>query len=91
MKHSCLYLFGLAHVPEVLAQITAGSSGNIHLATLWTFPFAVIVDEDLTIVSTYMTVVRLGVELSILYVVVYISYDLCQSIQVVAHVWYLNI
>ena len=96
MKHSCLYLFGLAHVPEVLAQITAGSSGNIHLvvilvATLRTFPFAVIVDEDLTIVSTYMTVVRLGVELSILYVVVYISYDLCQSIQVVAHVWYLDI
>lgn len=62
MKHSCLYLFGLAHVPEVLAKITAGSSGNIHLvvilvATLRTFPFAVIVDDDLAVITAHVAII----------------------------------
>ena len=96
MKHSCFYLFGLAHIPEVLAQITTGSSGYVHLivilvTALWTLPFTVIVDDDLTVISAYVTVVGFGVELCILDVVVDVPYDFCQSIQIVPHVRYLNI
>ena len=96
MQHSCLNFLCLTDIPEILTKITTGSSCYIHLrmvfiAALRAFPFIIIINDNLTVKATYMTVVRLGVELSILYVVVYISYDLCQSIQVVAHVWYLDI
>ena len=96
MKHSCFDLPGLAHIPEVLSKITAGSSGYVHLvvilvATLWTFPLAFVVDDDLTVVSAYMAVIRLCVELCLLDVVVDISDNLSQSIQIVAHVRYLDV
>ena len=96
MKNSCFNLLGLAHVPEVLTEISACSSGHVHLVvffvtTLRTFPFAVIIYDYLTVISTYVAIIRLGVELGVLYVVIYISYDFCQSIQIVSHIRYLYI
>ena len=81
MKHSCLYLFGLAHVPEVLAQITAGSSGNIHLGvvlvvTLRTFPFVIIINCDFTVPAAYVAIIGFGVKFRILNIIVNIPNNL---------------
>lgn len=75
MKNSCLDLLGLAGIPEVLSQIAAGPSGDIHLRmilvmTLGTFPLHVIIDHDLTIIATYLTVIGFGIELSVLDIVI---------------------
>lgn len=75
MKNSCLDLLGLAGIPEVLSQIAAGSSGDIHLRmilvmTLGTFPLHVIIDHDLTIIATYLAIIGFGIELSVLDIVI---------------------
>ena len=74
MKNSCLDLLGLAGIPEVLSQIAAGPSGDIHLRmilvmTLGTFP-PCYRDHDLTIIATYLTVIGFGIELSVLDIVI---------------------
>ena len=62
MKNSCLDLLGFANVPEILSEVSAGSSSDVHLvvilvATLRAFPLTVIVDDDLTVISAHMAVI----------------------------------
>ena len=75
MKNSRLDLLGLASIPEVLSQIAAGSSGDIHLRmilvmTLRAFPLHIVVDHDLAVITADMTVIGLGVEFAVLDIVV---------------------
>lgn len=96
MENSGLNLLCLSHIPEVFSQVTTGSSGHIHLAvvlvaTLRTFPFALVVYNNLAVIATNVTVVGFGVKLSILNVIIYVSYHLSQGVQIVSHVRNLNV
>ena len=96
MQHPGLDLLGLAHVPVVLTQISAGTAGDVHLILVGVvahraLPLEVVVDDDLPVVAAALTVVALGVELGVLDVVVDKLHDLLQSLQVVAHVGDLHI
>lgn len=62
MKNPCLDLLCLADIPEVFTEIAASSSCDIHLivilvAALRTFPFAVIVDDDLAVITAHVAVI----------------------------------
>ena len=96
MQNSGLDLLGLAHVPEVLAQIAAGAAGNVHLgvvlvAAVGALPLVVIIDNDLPVVAADLTVVALGVELGVLDVVVDEADHVLHGLQIVAHVGDLHI
>ena len=54
MKHSGLDFLRLSGIPEILAQVTEGYSGHVHLVlvlimTLRAFPLHVLIDDDLTV------------------------------------------
>ncbi len=92
MEYSGSKLLSLSYIPEVLSKVSAGSSGYIHLgmilvAALWTFPLAFIVYDYLSVVSAYMAVVRLCVELCILDIIVDIPYNLSKGVKVISHIW----
>ena len=75
MHHSGINLFRLTHIPEILAKITACTSCNIHLrviliAALRTFPLKIIVDLDLAVITTDMTLIRLCIKFCILNIVI---------------------
>lgn len=96
MGDACLDLLGLAHIPELLAQVAAGSADDIHLPLVlivanWAFPLAVIIDDDLAIETADVAVVALGVELGVLDVVVNELHDLLQGLQVLTHIGDLRI
>ena len=49
MQYPRLDLLSLADIPEILAQISAGTTGNIHLGmilvmALWALPLEIIID-----------------------------------------------
>ena len=96
MKNSRLNLLGFSYIPEILTKITTGTSCNVHLgviliATLWALPLIVIIDDYLSVISAYMAIIRLGIELGILYVVVYKSYYFFKSLEIISHIWNLYI
>ena len=96
MQHSRADLFGLTDVPEVFAEITAGTTSNIHLCVVFivtsgAFPFAVAVDNDLTVKATLVTVVTLCIELCVLNIVIDKLDYLSKSRKVVSHVGDLNV
>ena len=96
VQHPGLDLFGLAHVPEILAQIAASAARDVHLrviliAAVGALPLVVVVDDDLPVIAAHLAVVALGVELGVLDVVVDEADDLLQRFQVVAHIGDLHI
>jgi len=96
MQHSRADFFGLTDVPEVFAKVTAGTASYVHFSVIFvvasgTFPFAVSVDNDLSVKSADVTVVTLGVELSVLNVVVDKLNDFSKRGQIVSHIGDLNV
>ena len=74
MKHSVLDLLGTALVPVLGSDVSAGSSGNGHLAlitvsTVRALPnklaHIVLDDLDLAVITAAFAIIRLGVKLSI--------------------------
>lgn len=96
MGDAGLDLLGLAHIPELLAQVAAGPADDIHLPLVLivanrAFPLSVIIDDDLAIEAADVAVVALGIELGILDVVVNELHDLLQGFQILAHVGYFRV
>lgn len=62
VQNSGIDLFRLAHIPEILTKIATGSSGHIHfvvvsIATIGAFPYKIFIDHDLSIKTTFMTII----------------------------------
>ena len=99
MKHPLLDLLSSSLIPELGANVSAGTSGNVHLvlitvSALRALPYqlAVVLDDlYLAVVAAYLAVVALGVELGIHDIVIDKSDDLHYSRNVVEHIWHLNI
>lgn len=96
MKNSCLDLLGLAGIPEVLSQITAGSSGDIHfrmilVVTLRALPFHIIIDHDLTIIATDVAIIGFGVELTVLDIIVNKTDDFLDGFHIIGQVRYFHV
>ena len=96
MKRPCVDLFCFSYIPEILSQITAGTSRHIHfifilIVALWTFPLQIIIDNDLSIITTYMTVIGLCIKLRILDIIINKSNHILQCFQIVAHIRNLHI
>ena len=78
MENSFLDLLGSSLVPVLSTDVTAGSSGNVHLALIGVSALGASPDQltvllsdlDLTIPAAFLTVVRLGVQLGVHDVVV---------------------
>ena len=96
MKDSGFDLLGLSNVPEVLSQISAGSTGDVHSLLIFimaggAFPFVIIVNDYLSVKAANVTVVALGIELRILYIFVYEADDILKCLKVMAHIGDLNV
>ena len=99
MKHPLLDLLSSSLIPELGADVSAGTSGNVHLvlitvSALRALPYqlAVVLDDlYLAVVAAYLAVVALGVELGIHDIVIDKSDDLHYRRNVVEHIWHLNI
>ena len=75
MQHPGSDLLRLAGIPEILSQITAGTSGHVHLrviliVALGTLPLYVLVDLYLSVIAAYMAVIRFRVKLAVLDIVI---------------------
>ena len=91
MQHARLYLFRLADVPEVFAEISARAAGYVHLALVFVvadgaFPLVIVVDDNFAVESADLAIVGLGVEFGVLDVIVNKLDDVFESRKVVAHV-----
>ena len=96
VEHPGLDLLGLANIPEVLTQVTAGAAGDVHLAVVLVaaagaLPLVLVVDLDLPVIAAHLAVVALGVELGVLDVVVDVAHHILQGLQVVAHIGHLHV
>ncbi len=96
MQHSLWNLFRLPYIPKILSQIPASSSRYGHfllifIVALWAFSFITIVDNDLSIKSTFVAVVRLGIKLSIHDIIIHKSDQTLEGSQIFLHIWHLNI
>ena len=99
MHYALSYLLCSALVPELCSDIAAGSSRNVELilvvvAALGAYPYELVIslfDLDLTVVTAYLAVVGLGVELGIHDVVVDELHDIHNRIDVLLHVRNLDV
>lgn len=96
VSHTSPNLLRLADVPELLAQVAAGPANDIHLPMILivangALPLAFIVDDDLSVKSAHLAVIALGVELSVLDVVVDELDNGLQGFQVLGHIGNLSI
>ena len=62
MKDSGFDLFCLSGVPEILSQITTGSSGHVHTSLIFVmalraFPFHIFIDYDLTVKTAFLAII----------------------------------
>ena len=91
MHYTRADFLGLAHIPEILAQITAGAANNRHLGMVLimanrAFPLIVFVDDNLTIKAAHMAIIGFSIEFSVLDIVVDKLYNLLQGLGVMTHI-----
>ena len=99
VQNTVLDLLGTALVPVLGADIATGTSCDVHLglisiAALGAAPnqlAVVVLDLNLTVKTTDLTVVGLGVQLSVHDVVVDVLHDLQNSIDILLHVGHFHI
>lgn len=96
MHHSGINFLCLANIPEILTKIPACTSCNVHLgmiliAALRAFPFEIIVNLDLTIITADMAVIRLGIKFCILDIVIDKLDNFLQCLQIMSHIRNLHI
>ena len=99
MQHAVLDLLRAALVPELGADVAAGTAGNVELVlvavvALGALPhqLAVLLDDlDLAVVAAHLAVVALGVELGVHDVFVDELHHLDDGLEVILHVGHLDI
>ena len=100
MQHSLPNLLRSSLIPELRSDVATGSSCNkqlvlIMISAVWALPnqFTIVtgLNLNLSVISTYFTIVTLGIELRINRVVVDKSHDGQNRFGIVLKVWYLNI
>ena len=99
MQDPVLDLLGSSLVPELAADVAAGTAGNVHLvliiiAAVGTDPLQLAVtllDFNLTVITAALAVVGLGVQLRLHDVVVDKLHQLQNRVDVLLHVGHLHI
>ena len=100
MKYSFLDLLGPALVPELCSDVSACSAGYVHLvliavSAVGAFPdelaVLVVYDLDLSVVSAYLAVIALGVELCVHDVIVDVLHYRNDCLDIVLKVGHLDI
>ena len=100
MKNSFFDLLSSALIPELCSDVSAGSACYVHLVLIAVSAVGAFPDElavfvvdnlDLTVVSAYLAVIALGIELSIHDVLIDVLHYGNDSIDVVLKVGYLNV
>ena len=99
MKHSVLDLLGSALVPELGADVAAGTAGHIHLALILVAALGagpdqlavILFDGDLAVIAADLAEVRLGVQLGVHDVVIDELHQFQNGIDVVLHVGHFHI
>ena len=91
MQHPCFNFLCFAYIPEIFAQVTAGSAGYVHFCMVFvvasrTFPLVAFIDNNFPVKSANLAIVALGVELSVLNVVVNKPNYVLNGLGVMAHV-----
>ena len=91
MQHARIDLLRLAHIPEILPEITAGAARHIHLCMVFipalrALPRQIFVNLYLPVKTAYMAVIRLCVKLRILYIIIYEFYNFFQRLKIMAHI-----
>ena len=91
MQYSGFDFLGFAHIPEVFAQITAGTTNNSHLGVVLivasgAFPLIIIVNGDFAIKAAHMAVVGFGIKFSVLNIVIDEFDNLFQGFGIVTHI-----
>ena len=99
VEDAILDLLSPSLVPVLGTDVTAGSSGDVHFCLIAVFAVGAFPDElavlvgylDLTVKAAYLTVVALGVELCVHYVIVDELHYSENCIEVVLHIGNLNV
>ena len=96
MKYPCFYFFRLAHIPEVFAEVAAGTAGYVHFTLVLVMadgalPFVIVVYYDFPVKAAYVAVIALRIEFGILYVVVNVFDDVLNSRKIMAHIRYFHV
>ena len=100
MQHSFPYFLGPALIPEIRPYVSAGTSRNVHLcliavSAVGAFPdelSVLIVDDlDLAVVSAYLAVITLGVELCVHNVVIDVLHYRNDCLDIVLKIGHLDI
>ena len=100
MQNSFFNFLGSALIPELSADIAAGTAGNVHLALIGVaaggalpdqLAALVLFDHDLTVVAAALAVVALGVELCIHDMIVDKLHNGNDRIQIVLHIRHFHI
>lgn len=100
MKHALLNLLGSPLIPELGSNITAGTTGHIHLilvcvAAVGTLPdelaVLVLLNLNLPVIAAHLAVVALGIQLRIHNIVIDKAHDRENSLQVILHIGNLHI
>ena len=100
MKYSFLDLLSPALIPELGSYVSAGSAGYVHLVLIavtavGAFPdelsVFIVNDLDLTVISSYLAVIALGIELCVHDVFIDVLHYGNDSIDVVLKVGNFNI
>ena len=71
MQYTGLYFLRLADVPEIFAEISAGTAGYVHFTLVFivadgAFPLIIVVDNNFAVEAAHVTIVRLSVKFGIL-------------------------
>lgn len=91
MQYSCLDFLSLTHVPEVLAEVAAGTACYVHFALVLivadgALPFVVVVYDNFAVEAANVAVIRFGVEFGVLDIVVDKAHDVLHRSKVLAHI-----
>ena len=94
MQYSVFDFLGAALVPILGTDVTAGTAGNVHFALIGIAALGadpnqlavVFLHFDLTIEAAFLTVVALGVQLSVHNIVVDELHDLQHSVNILLHI-----
>ncbi len=91
MQYTGLYFLRLAHVPEIFAEISAGTAGYVHFTLVFivadgAFPLIIVVDNNFAVEAAHVTIVRLSVKFGILDIVVNEFDNVLYRGKVMAHI-----
>ena len=91
MQHSGFDLLCFAYIPEIFAQIAAGTARYIHfcmilIVAIGTFPFILIVNDNLAVKPAHMAIITFGIEFRILDVIIDKLHQFLKRIEIITHI-----